>query len=291
MKKLFMIAVASLAFMQGAYAEDEDSRLFNHLSIGVNVGTTGIGADVAMPATKWLEIEAGFSIMPKIKYTTDVHLNLPQSTINTINGFINDYKTYNPSSTFQPINYNDVSTVPIQGKLNMVNGKVLINYLPFKKSNFHLTVGAYFGSSDVIEVYNKQDGQLSVVNKANGFIEQANAATLPIPGWTNQDLVGLKLGDYLLTPDANGNAKATLKTKAFKPYVGFGFGRAVPKNKRVGFKFDMGAMFWGTPEVIDHNGTDLAKQDWDGKDGGAFRIISKIKVYPVINFRICGRIF
>ena len=100
----------------------------------------------------------------------------------------------------------------------------------------------------------------------------------------------MKLGDYLLTPDASGNAKATLKTKSFRPYVGIGFGRAVP-HKRIGFKFDLGAMFWGTPNVIDHNDVSLMKQDWDGKDGGAFRVISKFKVYPVLNFRLCGRIF
>ena len=103
--------------------------------------------------------------------------------------------------------------------------------------------------------------------------------------------IGLKMGDYLLTPDAQGNVEATLRTKSFKPYVGIGFGRGVVKHKPIGFKFDLGVMFWGTPEVYDHNGVALAKQDWDGKDGGAFRIISKFKVYPVLNFRLCGKIF
>ena len=104
------------------------------------------------------------------------------------------------------------------------------------------------------------------------------------------DEIGLTVGDYQLTPDINGNVRATLKSNNFKPYVGLGFGRAVPK-KRIGFKFDLGAMFWGSPEVIDHNGVSLTKQNWDGKDGGAFKTISKIKVYPVLNFRLCGRIF
>lgn len=266
MKKLFLTLIVVLTASSPVFAQIVDTRLFNHLSIGLNVGTTGIGADVAMPATRWLEVEAGINIMPKIKYNTELHLNFPTSDINT----------YLP----QPIDFYDV---PVQGKLNMINGKVMINFFPIPLgSNFHITVGAFFGKSDVVEVYNTIDGQLAPINEANTLIRDNN---LPF------DEIGLKLGDYLLTPDANGNVKATLKTNGFKPYVGLGFGRAVPKIKRVSFKFDLGAMFWGTPEVIDHNGVSLSKQDWDGKDGGVIRVISKIKVYPVLNFRICGRIF
>ena len=265
MKKIFLTLIVVLTASTTVFAQT-DKRLFNHLTVGLNVGTTGIGADVAMPATKWLELEAGINIMPKIKYNTDLHINMPISDINP----------YLP----QPI---DVNNVPVQGKLNMINGKFMINFLPIPSlSNFHITVGAFFGKSDVVEVYNTIDGQLAPINEANTIIRDNN---LPF------DEIGLKLGDYLLTPDANGNVKATLKTKGFKPYVGLGFGRAIPRNKRVSFKFDLGAMFWGTPEVIDHNGVSLTKQDWEGKDGGAIRVISKIKVYPVLNFRICGRIF
>lgn len=261
MKKFIMILLASLAVAQGANAQ---LGILNHMTVGVDVGTTGIGADISMPVTRFFDVQAGFSIMPHFKYNTDVHLNLP--------GEIN---TYLP----QPINF---SEIPVQGKLKMINGKVMINFMPFVVSSFHVTVGAYFGGSDVIDVYNTNDGQLIAINQANQFIKDNN---LPF------DEIGLKLGDYLLTPDAQGNARATLRTKSFKPYVGIGFGRGVVKHKPIGFKFDLGVMFWGTPEAIDHNGVALTKQDWDGKDGGAFRFISKFKVYPVLNFRLCGKIF
>lgn len=263
MKKFFLTLIVAITTTISMSAQT-DTRLFNHLSVGLNVGTTGIGADIAMPVTRFLDIQAGITIMPKIKYNTELHLNMPLSNISNV----------------LPIPL-DINNVPIQGKLKMLNGKVMINFYPIPVSSFHITAGAYFGGGEVAELYNTIDGQLTPVNQANAFIRENN---LPY------DEIGLKLGDYLLTPDANGNVKATLKTKGFKPYVGLGFGRAVPK-KRIGFKFDLGAMFWGTPEVIDHNGVELIKQDWDGKDGGAFRIISKIKVYPVLNFRLCGRIF
>ena len=264
MKKLLVILFASLAMTQGANAK---FGILDHLTIGANVGTPGIGADVAMPVTKFFDVQAGFSIMPHFKYNTNVHLNLP---LNEINSFL------------PPQQQIDLDEIPVQGKLTMVNGKVMINFMPFVVSSFHITVGAYFGGSDVIEVYNKNEGQLLEINQANTYIKDNN---LPF------NEVGVKLGDYLLTPDAQGNVKATLKTKSFKPYVGIGFGRGVVKSKPIGFKVDLGVMFWGTPTVVDHNGVELSKQDWDGKDGGAFKTISKFKVYPVLNFRLCGKIF
>lgn len=272
MKKTLLCLAAAFMTMTSVSAQT-DARIFNHLSVALNVGTTGIGADVSMPCTRFLDFEAGFTIMPKIKYSTDVHLNLT----NYIDA----------ANLPQSLN---ISDIPIQGKLNMVNGKFLVNVYPFLHSNFHVTAGAYFGKGNIVDVYNTTPGQLSPVNEANEAIKAYNAVA-ETKGLPTQSQIGLEIGDYLLTPDAAGNAKATLHTNGFKPYVGIGFGRGCPKSKRVGFKFDMGALFWGTPEVVDHNGVSLSKQDWDGKDGGAFRIISKFKVYPVLNFRLCGRIF
>lgn len=259
MKKILFCLVAAFFAMTSATAQ-VDARIFNHLSAALNVGTPGIGADVAVPCTRFLDFEAGFSIMPKITYNTDVHLSMG-SIIDPI------------SNTLVPL-----SNVPIQGKLNMVNGKFLVNFYPFPLNSLHLTVGAYFGKGEIVEVYNTVPGQLSTVTAYNN-----SPAGVAKP-------IGLELGDYLLTPDANGNARATLNTNGFKPYFGLGYGRAVP-HKRIGFKVDLGVMVWGTPEVVDHNGVSLSKQDLDNSDGGAFRVISKFKVYPVLNFRLCGRIF
>lgn len=271
MKKTLICLAAAFIAMASASAQT-DTRLFNHLSVGLDVGTTGIGADVAMPCTRFLEIQAGFSIMPKITYSTNVHPNLTM------------YR--DAASVEQSLGLDEV---PIQGKLNMVNGKFLFNVYPFPLNSLHLTVGAYFGKGDIIEVYNKQDGQLNAINQANQAIDEYNTVARAV-GLEEQERIGLKLGDYLLEPDAQGNAKATLKTNSFKPYVGIGYGRAVPKG-RIGFKVDLGILIWGSPDVIDHNGESLMKHDFEGKDGGAFRVISKFKVYPVLNLRLCGRIF
>ena len=114
-------------------------------------------------------------------------------------------------------------------------------------------------------------------------------------------MIGAKIGKYFFTPDPadKGNVEANIKVKGFRPYVGLGFGRAVPK-KRIGCQFDLGVQFWGKPEIYipTYNKTagtyQYEKIDGDkaGDDAGkVLKTISKISVYPVLNFRLVGRIF
>ena len=59
MKKIIVFLFVSLAVMQGANAQ---LGIFNHLTIGANVGTPGIGADVAMPITRFLIISCSIKV-------------------------------------------------------------------------------------------------------------------------------------------------------------------------------------------------------------------------------------
>jgi hypothetical protein len=68
-----------------------------------------------------------------------------------------------------------------------------------------------------------------------------------------------------------------------------GFGRAVPK-KRVGFMMEWGVQFHKSPEVYTSQGAIRTIVD-DEDDSSFSDILSKITVYPVIKFRLCGRIF
>lgn len=247
--------VLSLTMLCGALtvsAQEEDKNMFNHLSAGINVGTPGIGFDVAAPIGNYVQVRAGVSFMPNIKFGTDLDIS--------DGGSIAGYRI--------------PETLEVEAKVGFTNGKLLFDVFPFKSSSFHITAGAYFGSSAIIKAYNKEDGvlqDLADYNRAN-------------PG----NEIGYELGDYLLTPDDKGNISAEIKTASFKPYVGLGFGRAVPK-KRIGFMFEAGVQFWGSPKLY-CNGDRLTEEDFNGEDGGLMKTLSKITVYPVINFRICGRI-
>lgn len=243
-----------------------DTNFFNHLSVGVNAGTPGVGADVAMPVCKFIQVRAGFVKMP------DFNINASLD--------VSETQYFDASGTLQQL---PEGKLKIQGKPKLANGMIMLDLLPI--SSFHITVGAYFGGGDIIEMYNREDGALSIINEANDQIAQWNAQN---PG-NPQKPIGLELGDYLLTPDADGNVRATLSTKKFRPYAGLGFGRAVPR-KRIGFRTDIGCMFWGKP-TIKCNGETISASDVGGDEGKIIRAMSKIKIYPCISFRLCGRIF
>ena len=64
--KNLIILFAMMFSAAGAQAQNADKihaedGLFNHLSVGLNTGTTGFGIDVAMPVHKIVTGRAGFS--------------------------------------------------------------------------------------------------------------------------------------------------------------------------------------------------------------------------------------
>ena len=77
MKKTILMALVALAFQTNAFAQS-DLNIFNHLAVGVNAGTAGVGLDVAMPACQFVQIRAGFDAMPKFKVNTHLDLNASQ---------------------------------------------------------------------------------------------------------------------------------------------------------------------------------------------------------------------
>ncbi len=255
--RFVMMAIMMASLSLPATAQEADKNMFNHLAVGLSVGMPGISIDVAAPVGNYVQLRAGVSFFPNIKAKTDLSMYIPDRAY--------DY------------GYEIPDEVNVEGKVGFVNGMLLADVFPFKKSNFHVTAGFYVGTPQVVKAYNTQDGLLMDVvnyNRNEG----------------REDPIGVKLGDYLLTPDDEGNVNAQLKTWAFKPYVGIGFGRAVPKTKRVGFMFELGCQFWGSPSVW-CNGEKLEKDKvGDSSSGAIIKTISKITVYPVLNFRLCGRI-
>ena len=236
---------------QGYFSEN----MFNHVAVGVTAGTPGIGFDVATTVGNHFQLRVGYAAMPKVKVSTDLGIE----GINGLGSASVGYAKYD-----------------VEGKLNIGDAKLLVDYFPFIGSSFHITAGAYIGSTKIIKCYNKEEGSLMALTNYNNTVS------------TDQQ-IGLALGDYLLKPDEYGNVEASIKVSGFKPYLGIGFGRAVPKKNRVGFMFKLGCQFWGSPKVYTFD-RELKSDDLGSDDGKFIKVLSKISVYPVINFRLCGRI-
>ncbi|MBQ9285734.1 MAG: hypothetical protein IJ209_05565 [Bacteroidaceae bacterium] len=254
----FILLVAFCALSQTLHAQTADRRVFNHMAIGLSLGTDGIGFDVAMPATEFFDLRVGASFLPKLKFSGDYDIDSESASITA-------------------------DEVTIEGKINKMDAKALLDFYPVKNGIFRITAGAYIGGSKVLSAYNTSE-----------FLARED--------WGN---TGVKIGDYRVMSDEQGNVKADIKVNAIKPYLGIGIGRAVPRNKRIGVMADLGVQFWGKPSVWanakddfgDIHYTKLEKQDFSKDQNNsadankAIDIMEKICVYPVLSIRICGRIF
>lgn len=300
MKKL-LIACSAMLLTLGASAQV-------HFGIGAGAGTTGIALDASFTLGKYVGVRGGVDIMPQIKVKTDINLGTKEASASMaqltakaqeINAA---YKQYHPGAgdvidLSNPIFNNKLpEKMDVEGKLKNTTGHVLVDLYPGGGS-FHFTLGAYFGPDEIVSVYNKEDGFLSPITQWNEAVRN------PDPSYASyiagQEMIGAKIGKYFFTPDPadKGNVEANIKVKGFRPYVGLGFGRAVPK-KRIGCQFDLGVQFWGKPEIVAptyENGSyqkqKIEEGGVEGDGGAAIKTVSKISVYPVLNFRLVGRIF
>jgi hypothetical protein len=309
MKKL-LIACLMFAGMQTVSAQ-EATWVPKNLAVGVGVGTTGIVIDASTTIHNYFGVRFGVDIFPKIKVNKDINLKTESANkqLSQLTSEINDLNTKLIAAGMPTV---DLSQYPdgnlpnkmaVQGKWSNTTWHFLIDVYPFGAAHsFHATVGAYFGSSEIVTLYNREDGFLAPINAYNQAYLNSNQDP-GVQSVINQyglTMIGAEMGDYFVTPkpSENGNFNAYAKVNGFRPYLGVGFGRAVPKN-RIGCQFDLGVQFWGKPDVYAPIYDKETKQfrdekidgDRAGNDAGkVLKTISKISVYPVLNFRLVGRI-
>ena len=280
MKKLLLICATVLFGFGQAHAQldEDDYGFFNHVSFSVSGGTTGIGFELAAPMTANFAVRAGYSFMPKIKYSQKLTLDKGDLAAFYVNGHY-------------------VHEVDLEGKLNMGDFSLMFDWYPWKNSSFRITAGAYIGKSDVVTVTNKEP----FMNP-----EYAGKAGIDLSR-TGSNI----MEKYMIVTDAAGNVDAKLKVNGFKPYIGIGFGRAVPR-KSIGLQFDLGVQFWVKPELqtnlmyydgeqgdfvtryekIEKGRITRSNEDKDYKDlRNALKTAEAITVYPVMTVRFVGRIF
>lgn len=269
-----------LAGLSTASAQEDDKMIFNHLGVGLALGTNGITIDASTTISPYVGVRGGVNIFPKI--TIGTHLNAGSISMSTRSAF-EQYKSVAGITAEIP------NRIDVEGTTALTTGHLLFDVYPFpQSSSFHLTAGFYFGASKVAKIQNKYDEQLLAVSQWNNFLNSGSeAAQLALQN--GAQTVGYNLGGHVIVPDANGHVDASIRVAGFRPYLGLGFGRSVPR-KRLGFQFDAGVQFWGKPDVyVQENKLDETEAEGDG--GKALKTISKLKVWPVLNFRLVYRIF
>ena len=127
MKKFILLfATLSAAFLS---TSAQKVSAFEHLDIGVTLGTTGVGIDVATPLSEQFRVRAGFSFVPEF----DVKMNFGMEGVNGSN--VNSVADKFADLTGLAIDDN----IDMIGQPNIFNGNLLVDFYPIKNVNFHVT--------------------------------------------------------------------------------------------------------------------------------------------------------
>lgn len=291
-------------------------EILNHLDLGVNIGTTGIGLYLQSPVTKYVKIRAGVDYMPRFSSTIDFGLQAYTED----GGFTSNFsKMQEIMKTMSGYDVDQV--VEVEGKPTAFNFKFMVDVYPWADKAWHLTAGFFYGSSKIAKAVNSisEMPSLLAVGIYNRFYDNAiNDYYLDNPIYGNNYMdpvdadmlkermkqmgrLGIHMGEmldgtmpYIMEPDNDGLVKANVYVNRFKPYLGVGYSGSLPKNKNINIGFDIGVMMWGgAPKIVTHDGVDLARDviNVRGKVGDYVDIISAFKVYPVLNFTISYNLF
>jgi hypothetical protein len=200
MKKALLICLTTfvLSFHAGA-------QVFNHLSLGVGMGVDGIGMEVALPIGSFVDVRAGYSINPGLIGVRLLEVPVPEHPGYTAGGNVN---------------------VPLTLRLGNNSGRLLFNFYPIPKADFHITAGVFLGSPRFLR------GTL------NNMPEDYNTVGLDVDGY----LVKAHSGTMEAALCASGIGSEIF---AVKPYVGLGYGRAVKEDKRISWSVDLGVQYQG----------------------------------------------
>lgn len=265
MKKILMMAILCLVFATSGFAQFKRSA-FNHVGLNAGVGTEGISIGVAAPISNFVELEAGVDILPKFLSISD------KANITTDASIIVQGQTVRIPDSEVDIDA-DFSRTALHAKANIY---------PFGgNSKFFVAAGFAFGGAKLAKLSGHSDKLAQFISK--------------YPEYSDEILknVGAELSDYNIKFDKNGDINADLRCNSFRPYLGLGFGRVVPKN-RLGFRWEIGCQYMGKLKIY-QNGEEVdvrkALNDSMGKDGGDIAdIVDKIQFYPVLKLQIVGRI-
>ena len=280
MKKIlfsFALAVVTLS--------SQAQNMFNHLDLGVTLGTTGIGLDAAMPVGDYVKLRTGFEVMPRFNYDMNFGVESFDGTGTSI-----DQSTFNRMADvlYGLTGFKVDQNVTMKGKPTMWNFKFMVDVYPFKNNkHWHVTAGFHWGPSKIAEAVNAQEDSPSLfaVGMYNHIYDVAYAdwvLDIPTPlietettGAVYMDpsmektilsmgRMGIPIGKYshemtdaqgnihkkgetyYMLPNENSMVTVEARTNSFKPYLGVGYeGRLIKGNDNYKIGFDAGLMFWG----------------------------------------------
>lgn len=201
---ILLMAVTTCITTAQAQNDKKEFKWLEHLDLGVTIGTTGLGIDVASPIGEYVQARTGFEIMPR--FDQSLHFDIQAFDES---GNMTETKFDKMSSRLENfMGYKADSEVRMVGKPTMWNFKLLVDVFPFHNKKWHLTAGFHWGPSKIAEAVNALEDapSLVAVNIYNNIYDRVSQG-LPIYGditlggsdaeaIINNGRMGIRVGDY-----------------------------------------------------------------------------------------------
>lgn len=158
----------------------------------------------------------------------------------------------------------------VKGKFSRTTFDFKVDCYPFGESNaFFVTAGFSVGGDKLVKITGHSDQLQQYIADGKNY--------------------NVEIGDYQIPVDENGNVSGGIKVNSFRPYLGLGYGRLIPK-KRFGARVELGAQFQGKPVVYADGIGDLNKVVDQKTDDSISKFMDWLRVYPVLKVTFRGRI-
>ena len=185
-RTLVLAVVGMTSVTVTAQTNQQSWGLFNHLDVGVTLGTTGLGVEAAMPINNFLRVRSGLSYMPRVEVPMTFGIQVgddpakSQSKFNRMAGVMESF-------TGSPVS----DEVKMTGKATMWNWHLLFDFHPLKKNkHWRLTAGFFLGPSNVAEAFNQTESMASLL-----AVDIYNNTYDKLHGKTIRELANVKLID------------------------------------------------------------------------------------------------
>lgn len=287
--------------------------ILNRVEIAGNVGTTGLGLEIASPVTKWVKVRVGVDWMPRITIGMDFALD----------SYL-DGQVSNKFDRIQQMMYDYTGMemddkIEMNSKPTMTTFKFLVDVFPFQQNrHWHVTAGFFLGGNSIGTSINKMHEMPSLLT-LNMYNRMYDAVADPdfvqnvidepffddiyldpeLAMTLQQKMVplgrlGVHIGDYkdgtpyMMEPDKDGTVSAKAFVNRFRPYLGFGYGGNLTPDGKWQIGVDAGVQFWGgVPKVTTHEGVVLNDlENLRGKVKDYMDLMKCMAVYPSIACRL-----
>jgi len=174
--KIFAILIALLPMSvnaqtaigkRGILEEMKRNQVFSTVELAANIGTTGLGLEVATPITKWTKLRVGVDFMPK--FTIPMTFGLDSY----LDGQINDKFDRIQELMYELSGMSIDKEIVMESKPTMTTFRLLVDVFPFRNKHWHFTAGFFIGGSSVGTSINKMQEMPSLLtlNMYNRFYD------------------------------------------------------------------------------------------------------------------------